>query len=493
MHYVGTLQADGSEFDSSRSRDKPFVFTLGEGQVIKGWDVCVATMKKGELCNLTLGPSMAYGENGSPPKIPGGATLVFEVELLSWISKNDVFQDGGVIKSKIKEGTGWKKPKNGDEVRLSLKVVDKGGKTVEEKADLEYVLGSGVLGSLSKAVDKVLSEMQKGEEVQLECTPEYAYGSNSEDKGDATVTLVLHQVYEMLDVSFAKDKSLMKKQIVEGEGWDKPKDLTKVKLKVEDATDGNKTLTGFAPKLLEFTAGNGEVCDAIECVASEMKLKEKAVLTCTDPLLVSEVQLGLKDVSGEKVLLTLELLEFSKEKDTWNMDEEEKVAYGAARKEAGSNLFRAGRTRMALERYKKVISLFNYIDNMQDEDKAKAKDLKKVCELNSAACYLKFKDFEEVRKICDTVLKDDANNAKALFRRAQANLKLKDFEKALADIKKNIEIEPQSREARALLKECQAAQKEEHKKSQGLFFQDVRGSWQGSHSRAWSDPVFRAT
>merc|ERR1719487_1203635 len=154
--------------------------------------------------------------------------------------------------------------------------------------------------------------------------------------------------------------------------------------------------------------------------------------------------------------MTLELLEFEKAKDTWNMDEEEKIAHGTARKDAGSKLFRAGRTRMALASYKKVLTLFSYIDNMREENKTQAKDLKKMCELNSAACQLKFKEFTEAKKHCDNVLKDDSKNAKAIFRRAQASLGLREFEKCIADVKKHIEIEPQSREARALLKEAQA-------------------------------------
>merc|ERR1719204_1097517 len=80
VHYVGTLESDGSQFDSSRDRGDPFVFSLGKGQVIKGWDQGVATMKKGELAKFTLAPEFAYGDAGSPPKIPPNATLVFEVE-----------------------------------------------------------------------------------------------------------------------------------------------------------------------------------------------------------------------------------------------------------------------------------------------------------------------------------------------------------------------------------------------------------------------------
>ena len=101
VHYVGTLAADGAEFDSSRSRGQPFVFKLGQGQVIKGWDVGVATMKKGERSTLTIKAEYGYGDQGSPPKIPGGATLCFDVELLSWKSLKDVTGDGGVIKTTV--------------------------------------------------------------------------------------------------------------------------------------------------------------------------------------------------------------------------------------------------------------------------------------------------------------------------------------------------------------------------------------------------------
>ena len=89
VHYVGTLLSDGSKFDSSRDRPGNFKFKIGQGQVIKGWDKGVATMHKGEKAELFCRSDYAYGESGSPPKIPGGATLKFEVELLSWAAAGD--------------------------------------------------------------------------------------------------------------------------------------------------------------------------------------------------------------------------------------------------------------------------------------------------------------------------------------------------------------------------------------------------------------------
>ena len=111
-HYVGKL-TDGSDFDSSRKRGRPFTFVrfgrgrqapylsrsltpfplarlraaqdIGQGRVIKGWDAGIATMQKGEKAVFTIAPDYGYGAAGAGGVIPPNATLVFEVELLEWM------------------------------------------------------------------------------------------------------------------------------------------------------------------------------------------------------------------------------------------------------------------------------------------------------------------------------------------------------------------------------------------------------------------------
>ena len=82
VHYVGVAHSNGKEFDSSYSRNTPFSFGLGAGQVIKGWDKGVEGMRVGGRRQLTIPSSLAYGDRGAGGVIKPGETLVFVVDLL---------------------------------------------------------------------------------------------------------------------------------------------------------------------------------------------------------------------------------------------------------------------------------------------------------------------------------------------------------------------------------------------------------------------------
>jgi peptidylprolyl isomerase len=82
VNYSGWLLEEGVKFDSSYDHQKPLEFKLGEGEVIKGWDIGVAGMKAGGKRQLRIPPQLAYGYRGQPPTIPHNAYLIFDVELL---------------------------------------------------------------------------------------------------------------------------------------------------------------------------------------------------------------------------------------------------------------------------------------------------------------------------------------------------------------------------------------------------------------------------
>jgi len=81
VNYIGTL-VDGKKFDSSYDRNIPFEFTLGTGEVIKGWDLGVVGMKEGGKRHIVIPPELAYGNQQVGDIIPAGSTLIFEVELV---------------------------------------------------------------------------------------------------------------------------------------------------------------------------------------------------------------------------------------------------------------------------------------------------------------------------------------------------------------------------------------------------------------------------
>jgi peptidylprolyl isomerase len=81
VHYTGKLTS-GKVFDSSVGKGKPFKFTLGQGEVIKGWDEGIVGMKIGEKRQLTIPPELGYGDRGAGADIPPGATLMFDVEMI---------------------------------------------------------------------------------------------------------------------------------------------------------------------------------------------------------------------------------------------------------------------------------------------------------------------------------------------------------------------------------------------------------------------------
>lgn len=175
VHYTGWLP-DGTKFDSSRDRKDKFTFDLGKGQVIKAWDIAVATMKVGEICQVTCKPEYAYGASGSPPKIPPNATLIFEIELFDFQGEDlSTEEDGGIIRRIRVKGEGYSKPNEGAVVELKLQGTHDG--RVFDERELQFEVGEGESLGIPSGVETALQQMEKGEEAVLYLKPKYGFGS----------------------------------------------------------------------------------------------------------------------------------------------------------------------------------------------------------------------------------------------------------------------------------------------------------------------------
>merc|ERR1711994_1058841 len=207
VHYTGTLESDGSKFDSSRDRNEPFEFTIGEGSVIKAWDEGVATMKVGERAILTCIEDFAYGKKGSPPKIPGGATLIFDIDLLSFGDNEKDITDGdrGVLKIVTRKGEGYQNPSDSGVCKVKYTGSSNDKVFTTHNADEEVTLNIDEDLTMPEGLNKALQSMNKGEKATFKVRSDYGYGA--EGNKDLGIPPNTDLVYNIDLLSFENEKS----------------------------------------------------------------------------------------------------------------------------------------------------------------------------------------------------------------------------------------------------------------------------------------------
>ncbi|KAI1230950.1 hypothetical protein IHE44_0008386, partial [Lamprotornis superbus] len=257
VHYKGKL-ANGKKFDSSRDRNEPFIFSLGKGQVIKAWDIGVATMKKGEICYLLCKPEYAYGSAGS----------------------EDLFEDGGIIRRIKRKGEGYSNPNEGATVEIHLEGFC-GGRRFDCK-DVKFVVGEGEDHDIPIGIDKALEKMQRGEHCILYLSPRYGFGEAGKPKYGIQGNTEL--VYEVILKSFEKAK----------ESWEMD---TKEKLEQAAVVKEKGTMYFKEGKYLQAVIQYGKIVSWLEM---EYGLSEKESKASESFLLAAFLNLAMR---GEARLL----------------------------------------------------------------------------------------------------------------------------------------------------------------------------------------------
>lgn len=358
VHYVGTLTT-GEKFDSSRDRNVPFTFNLGKGNVIRGWDIGVATMKKGEVAVLTCKPEYAYGERAQG-SIPANSTLIFEVELLSWEDKKDV--------------------------------------------------------------------------------------------------------------SSKKDKSVMKKEVLAGEGWETPSDETKVTVSYDIFADSSFEKKLDTKENFVFVVGDEEIdSEAFEDAVKSLKLHEKARFYISNPGKTFDSNKS----SNGMLYIDISLTEMNKPKATYLLEADELIKMAEEKRVEGNEYYKSKRMSMATKRYKKALECLGSDYKFSDEQKSQAKKMKVLCHNNIAAVALFTKDYPAVMEACNKALEIEPNNDKALVRKAKALDAKEEWEEAISILNKVIEVVPENVEAKKQLavskKKLAAFNKKQSKAFAGFF------------------------
>ncbi|MCL4122766.1 UNVERIFIED_CONTAM: hypothetical protein GTU68_041537, partial [Idotea baltica] len=165
----------------------------------------------------------------------------------------------------------------------------------------------------------------------------------------------------------------------------------------------------------------------------------------------------------------VELRDFEKAKEAWEMSQDEKLAQAKLFKLKGTEYFKQEKYRLAIKQYKKVTDYVQYDSGLSNEEKEESHSTLLAGHLNLSMCHLKLKNYMAVKEHATKVLEMDPNNVKAYFRRGQALLNLSDVDEAKNDFEKCLSLDPSNKAALHQVQLCVGKKKQQKQKEKNLY------------------------
>jgi len=153
----------------------------------------------------------------------------------------------------------------------------------------------------------------------------------------------------------------------------------------------------------------------------------------------------------------------------WDLDSAGRLARARLRRATAAELFKKGRTRLTAQHYENTAELFSQLDFFPTEERPEAAELRRICWLNQAMCMLKMGNMKSVITLCGKVMSEDPDNPKARFRRAKARLEQKEYDGAIEDLNRLLEIEPTSTDGQKLLRDAKRLWKKNNERQASTF------------------------
>lgn len=394
-------------------------------------------------------------------------------------------QDGGILKKILTEGSGGT-PSSGNEVKVHYtgRLLD--GTVFDSSKNRNELFKFKVgTGSVIKGWDEGILTMKRGEVAILTCKPEYAYGAAGSPPTippNATLEfeVEMHDFFGE-DCTDNKDGGVLKSVAKEGTSHAPPREGSTVNVSWTMKHLDRKLESRSVKFLLGDGAGEG-VVPGVELAIKSMKRGETATVAVKSPYAYGHVgDANLAVPGGADLIYNLTLEDFEQAKYKHEMNSREKLEFAEKAKDMGTDYFKRKEFDLALKKYKVITEYlepdaedFDDMSDSDDEDKdregeksmekpeeeknpeneKKAQQLLLAGFSNQALCHLKLQDGNNAFKACESVLKLDPKNIKALFRRGQAAEISQEWEDAIGYYKTALDVDPKNTDAAKRVKFC---------------------------------------